>query len=222
MARVEVLLSDEHLAAVSKPSGLFVHRTNLAPDRDVLLQRVRDHFGRRVNAVHRIDRATSGVVIFAFDPVTTAGCAQALAAGTKTYVGLVRGVVEPRGVFDRPLGHPDTRVPQDARTEFERVGVVAQRHSLVRFSLKTGRRHQIRRHLNHAGHHLIGDTRYGKGGINRWFRSTYELPRMALHAERVIFEHPRTGQRLDVRAPLPDDLEGFFGRLPGFDPSWLD
>lgn len=218
---MDFLHDDDTLVAVDKPPGLLVHRTHLAPDRDVLLQRVRNAVRQHVFAVHRLDRQTSGVVLFAKSAEAASTMQVALQESVKQYVGLTRGIMPDSGVMDRALSHPETRRPQSARTDFTRLGVVAERNSLVRFTLHTGRHHQIRRHLAHAGHHLIGDVKYGKGKTNRFFRETYGLPRMALHAESITLVHPRTQQTLTVRAVLAPDLVAFFERLPGYDAAMI-
>ena len=116
---------------------------------------------------------------------------------------------------DRPLtGEHGNKQP--ASSEFERIAEFS-RCSLLRVRITTGRRHQIRRHLDGLAHQIIGDTTYGKGRINQWFRENYGLPRMFLHAARLAVAHPATGEPLDLRAPLPDDLRAFLTRLPDVD-----
>ena len=217
-----ILYRDERIVAVAKPAGIFVHRSALGPDRDVLLTRVRDLIGQRVHPLHRLDRATSGVVLFALDADAAARFQAALATAHKEYLGVVRGVLPEAGVWDRPLSHPKTKAPQEAVTEFERLAVVAEAHSLARFRLRTGRYHQIRRHLNHAGHHLVGDSTHGKGWLNRWFQVHHGLPRMALHALRLGLVDPDDGARLDFVAPVPADLRGFLTGLPGVSPGLIE
>ncbi len=208
-----ILHREAGLVVVDKPAGLLVHRTLLDPDRDVVVARARALLGGPVHAVHRLDRATSGVLLLALDPESARRWSEALAEADKRYLGVVRGALPERGVWDRPLSHPGHGGPQAAITEFERVAIVADgAASVARFTLRTGRHHQIRRHLNHAGHHLLGDSKHGKGWLNRDFRARYGLPRMALHAERIELPHP-DGGRLAVEAPLPEDLRGFLERL---------
>lgn len=214
---IPVLHLDEHLLAVDKPPGLLVHRTRAAADREALLQRVRDQLGRHLFPVHRLDRASSGVLLFALTSEAAAGLQRALAAedALKEYLVLCRGSTPAELTSERPLDE------RPARTSFEKLAE-ASRCSPLRARLGTGRRHQIRRHLAHLAHHVIGDTRYGKGRINSFFRATYGLPRLFLHARRLSVVHPATGQRLEVAAPLAPDLAAFLGRLPDLPPGLLE
>lgn len=203
---ITVLWSDAHLAVVDKPGGLLVHRSEEAPDRDVLLQRVARHFGTSVHAVQRLDRAASGAIVFAMGPEAARGAQEALAASDarKEYTLLVRGQPAEHWVVDRPL--TDERgIQREAKSEFWRVEQL-DRCAVLRARTYSGRRHQLRRHLAHCAHQVLGDTTHGKGRINRLFREIYALPRLFLHAAAVEFVHPFTDERLRVEAPLPADL----------------
>ena len=207
MSSVSVLWSDAHLAVVDKPGGLLVHRSEEAPDRDVLLQRVSRHFGCSVHAVQRLDRAASGVIVFALGPLAARGAQESLASpdARKEYILLVRGKPADHWVVDRPL--TDERgVKRDAKSEFWRIEQL-DRCAVVRARTFSGRRHQLRRHLAHCAHQVLGDTTHGKGRINRLFRETYALPRLFLHAAAVEFAHPFSSERLRIEAPLPEELE---------------
>lgn len=213
MPPLPVLYRDAWLIAVDKPSGLAVHR-GWAEDRVVALTRVRDLAGRHVHPVHRLDRATSGVLLFAFTGETTRRFQAELEAGRveKRYLALVRGIPPEEGVIDHPLprtpGGP--RVP--AVTEFRRLGVfergVFERYAWMEVVPRTGRLHQIRRHFKHISHPLIGDVRYGKGEHNRLFRERFGLHRLALHALELAFAHPEDGHAVRIVAPVPEDLAG--------------
>jgi tRNA pseudouridine65 synthase len=226
-AAAEIVYQDEHIVAVAKPVGVLVHATTLAPDRDVLLRRAREAAGGgALYPAHRLDRPTSGLVLFGTSPAAARGLQGALAHpdARKLYLVLARGVTPESLVMDRPLSRlRDDRddEPQPARTELRRLGVLAERHSLCVVRLATGRRHQIRRHLSHEAHQVIGDTKYGKSRINAWFRETYGLGRLALHAWRIELAHPFMGVRLVVDAPIPEDLGGPLARMPELDPGWL-
>jgi len=186
---VNILHRAERWAVADKPAGLFVHRTRLGPDRDVLLQRLRDQDGHRVTPVHRLDRPTSGAVVFGFDAEIVRRLQEALARSTtrKLYLALVRRPTAEELEVDRPLsagrGQPGPR--KQARTLFRRLAVLEDRFSLILARPTTGRRHQIRRHLAGLGHHVLGDVRYGKGRVNRELRERIGLGRMALHAWRL-------------------------------------
>ncbi|MEZ4224247.1 MAG: pseudouridine synthase [Polyangiaceae bacterium] len=209
----DILYRDEHLAAVNKPSGLSVHR-GWDADRDVLMARVRDALGIRVHPVHRIDRSASGVVLLALHAEAARQLGEQLArhAMVKTYVALVRGVPAESGVVDHPLPRREGGPRVESVTEFRRLDAFG-RYGLVLARPRTGRPHQIRRHLKHIACPLIGDVRYGKGEHNRLFRSDYGLSRLALHACELRLLHPVTGEALRLRAPLPEDLSAPFNAL---------
>jgi tRNA pseudouridine65 synthase len=206
---IEFLFADEHLVVVNKPSGLLVHR-GWDNDDDVALFRVRDALGARVDPVHRLDRGTSGALVFSRSKACTPKLAQAFEHGVveKTYLALVRGHMREdmaRIAYDIPRTEDGPRVP--AVTHVCTLGrSEADRCSLVEAKPETGRLHQIRRHLRHLSHPLIGDVRHGDGRINRHYRAIWNLSRLALHAERIAFDHPMTGVRLNLHAPMPADL----------------
>lgn len=204
---------DDRLAAFLKPSGLLVHR-GWGDDAVTALDLARRAVGARVYPVHRLDRATSGVLLFARDPASAAAMGRLFAEGAveKTYLALVRGVTPAEGVIDHPVpgteGGP--RVP--AVTAFRRRHVV-DRWSIVEARPQTGRLHQIRRHLKHISHPIVGDVNYGKGDVNRLFRERFGLFRLALHAAQISFAHPFTGEVATITAALPDDLRGPFEQM---------
>lgn len=205
---ISLLCVDDHVAVADKPSGLLVHR-GWANDDDVAMFRVRDALGQHVHPVHRLDRGTSGALLFARTREAAAALARAFEEGRvdKRYLALVRGVPPDEGVIDHaiPRSEGGPRVP--AVTRFARVArSEVDRCSLVLAAPETGRLHQIRRHLRHVGHPLVGDVTYGSGVINRHYRATYALHRLALHAYRLAFDHPVTGARVVVTAPVPEDL----------------
>jgi len=205
---LEVLYLDEHLVVVNKPSGLLVHR-GWGADSDVALTRVRDALGERVNPVHRLDRATSGALVFARTAEATSGLGAMFAEGQvrKTYRALVRGVPPQEGVIDSPVPQTEDGPRVAAVTRYRLLGPSdRERCSMVEAIPETGRLHQIRRHLKHLGHPLIGDVNYGRGELNRHYRASYGLHRLALHACTIAFAHPVSGTALRLVAPMPDDL----------------
>lgn len=221
MPDIELLHVDAHVVIANKPSGLLVHR-GWDDDDDVALFRVRDAIGQRVHPLHRLDRGTSGALVFARDPVTAAALAAAFAEGRigKEYVALVRGVPPDEGVVDYAIPKSEDGPRVAAVTRFRRLGASpVDRCSLVLAMPETGRLHQVRRHLRHITHPLVGDVRYGVGAINRHYRATYELHRLALHAWRIGFTHPVTGERLDVTAKPPEDLHLALEKL-GLADAW--
>lgn len=224
-----ILYRDEYLVAIAKPSGLLVHRSALDPHETTnAVQELRRQLGVYVYPAHRLDRATSGVLLFALDPATLAalGAAFETRAVEKRYLAVVRGWPPAEGFVDHPLprlvddADPRTQalpdVPQPARTNFLRLAtaelpVRVDRYPTTRYSLLaveplTGRRHQIRRHLKHAGHPIVGDTTYGQGRHNRLFRERLDCHRLLLAARSLTLAHPVTGARLHVEAPLAADF----------------
>lgn len=202
---VPVLYRDARVVVVDKPSGVASHR-GWADDDDALLQRTRDTVGAWVWLVNRLDRGTSGAVVFALDAAAAAALGDAFTTGavTKTYLALTRGHPPEHLVIDHPVPRREGAERVDAVTEIRRLETFG-RYAWVEARPRTGRLHQIRRHLKHISCPLIGDVRYGKGEHNRLFRERFDLHRLALHAARVIAPHP-DGGTLDVTAPLAPDL----------------
>jgi len=203
----QILYQDESCAVVDKPSGMIVHRGWANDDQD-LMRLTRDALGRYVYPLHRLDRGASGAVLFALDESAARTLNRAFAAGEidKRYLALTRGHPPESGIVDHPIPRApgEERVP--AQTGYQRLGTF-ERYALVLALPKTGRLHQIRRHLKHLSCPLIGDVRYGKGEHNRWFREHYAFDRLALHAAALRFAHPRTGASITVRAPLSGSFE---------------
>jgi tRNA pseudouridine65 synthase len=215
-----VVHQDEHLLVVNKPSGILVHR-GWGDDSVVAMTLARDLAGRWVYPVHRLDRGTSGVLLFALDP-SIARALQELFEGReieKTYLALVRGVPADELEIDHPIPRTEDGPRVEARTRVRRL-FTRDRYSWVEARPETGRLHQVRKHLKHATHPIIGDVRYGKGEHNRLFRSEYGLHRLALHASTLKLPHPVTREPLTLQAPLPPDLLDPLRRW-GLDPHTL-
>ena len=193
----------------------MVHDSALARgETDFAADRLREQFGRPIFLVHRLDRATSGCLLLAFDRETASMLGKTLMARDveKDYLAVCRGWPEERFTVDYPLdGGPGKPLKKPAITEFERLatceldfpsaGFPTSRYALLRATPLTGRFRQIRRHLKHLSHHLVGDTSHGDGRHNRAFRML-GIHRMLLHAERLAFAHPVSGERIEARAPL--------------------
>lgn len=205
---IDILFVDAHVVVANKPSGLLVHR-GMDNDDDVAMFRVRDAIGERVHPLHRLDRGTSGALLFARSREAAATLSRAFEEGRvdKRYLALVRGTPPESGTIDHaiPKDEGGPRVP--AVTRFRLVArSTVDRCSLVLAMPQTGRLHQVRRHLRHINHPLVGDVTHGSGEINRHYRATYALHRLALHASFLAFEHPVTAARVEVSAPVPEDL----------------
>ena len=213
VSALQLIYRDDRLAAFAKPSGLLVHR-GWGDDDVVAVDLVREAMGGRVHPVHRLDRATSGVLLFALDRESAAAVGGMFERGSihKTYFALVRGVAPEEGVIDHPIPRTEDGPRVPAVTAFRRRHVF-ERWSIVEARPATGRLHQIRRHLKHISHPIVGDVNYGKGEINRLFRERFELRRLALHAAELRFEHPFGGGTVVIRAALPEDLREPFGKM---------
>src|SRR5688572_9153390 len=213
---LDVLFADDALAVVNKPAGLMVHDSALARgETDFAADRLREQFGKPIFLVHRLDRATSGCLLLAFDRDTASALGRQLMdlGFAKDYLAVCRGWPQPEyGVIDHPLdGGPGKPQKKPAQTRYETIATAevdwpstqhaTSRYALLRCSPLTGRFRQIRRHLKHLHHHLVGDTSHGDGRHNLAFRMR-GVHRMLLHAERLAFTHPRDGRRVDVHAPV--------------------
>jgi len=222
---IEILYRDDSLVIVNKPSGLLVHKSPIdRHEKRFALQEVRNQIGRYVYPVHRLDKPTSGVLVFALNEETAKSLSYAFRHGEveKTYIAVVRGYTEMSGMIDHPLKQMlDTKAQkkagvtkeeQEAITYYRRLATVelpypvsrypVARYSLVMLSPKTGRKHQLRRHMKHIFHPIVGDTKHGRGEHNRLFREKFNSGRLLLHAFEVSFVHPTTKEHLSVKAGL--------------------
>jgi tRNA pseudouridine65 synthase len=199
---LEIIYKDNYLVAVNKPHGLLVHRTKLAQDADVFaLQLLRKRLGRRVYPCHRIDRKTSGVLLFALEKNTNRLMMEKFSSGQvrKKYLAIVRGFTCEEGLIDYPI-KSDTGSEQQAQTKYctiEKIEIEepfgkfpTSRYSLVEVIPLTGRMHQIRKHFAHIFHPIIGDRPYGCNKQNRFFKERWNMTTMMLHAYSVEFFHP--------------------------------
>ena len=228
-----ILYSDDTIVVVNKPSGLLVHRSPIdRHETRFAVQMLRDQLGRRVYPVHRLDKGTSGALAFALDREAARSLAEAFASHdvVKTYLAIVRGWPEETGEIDHPLGavsdeyapSADTG-PKASRTLFRRLEAVelphrvdrypTTRYSLLELRPDTGRRHQLRRHLAHVSHPIIGDSTYGKGRHNRLFAELFGVQRLLLACVGLVFAHPRSGQALRIEAAPGEDFESVVLRL---------
>jgi len=192
-----IIYRDERCVVVDKPSGLATHR-GWDQSEDVLLQRVRDAVNKYVYPVHRLDRGASGCVLFALDQDAARLFSQAWPEAQKRYLAITRGHPPETVEIDHAIDDKDAQTSVIRRETFGRYALVEARP-------KTGRLHQIRRHLKHIACPLIGDVRYGKGEHNRIFRTQHDLHRLALHSISLRVPHP-DGSELFAESPLAEDL----------------
>ncbi len=237
---LEILYRDDYLVAINKPSGLLVHRSPIdRHETRFAIQELRDQIGQFVYPVHRLDKPTSGVLLFTLDKESAKLMSeQFLARETKKrYIAVVRGYTEESGVIEHALVEKLDKIAdknvnkdkeaQEATTEYERLATVEvdfavgkydkTRYSLVKLLPKTGRKHQLRRHMKHISHHILGDTKYGRGEHNKFVRETYNCHRLLLHAIELQIKHPYTGDILNIKAPLDDTFKSMFNYF-----SWRD
>lgn len=210
---VTVLYEDEWLIAVDKPGGIVVHKTPGAPAGKPLLQEVRDQVGSHVYPIHRLDRGTSGVMLFgkSSEIASLAGKAFMERSVSKTYLALVRGWTEEEGLIDYPLSadEHDDRM-KDCQTAYKRLAITelnqpigryeTARYSLVEVQPVTGRWRQIRRHFSHLRHPIINDVQHGDRHHNHFFRGEWGIMNLCLSAVRLELAHPITGEALALKA----------------------
>ena len=213
--KLEIVHEDEQLIVINKPAGLLVHRTKIARDvQEFALQLLRDQVGYQVFPIHRLDRKTSGILLFAkqkefvhpFQLVLQDQKTQ------KRYVAIVRGYFPESITVDHPLLNDEGK-KQDALTQFNLLKHTevllpfgkfnTSRYSLIEAFPQSGRMHQIRKHLNHLRHPIIGDRPHGCNKQNALFLKEYGLKKMLLHAESIHFSHPFTDKIIEVKAALP-------------------
>lgn len=220
-----ILYQDAHYVAVDKPPGLLVHRTQLSGSDDAALQRLRNQLRQRVYPIHRLDRPTSGILLFALSPEAARPLADAFEHRRveKRYLAVCRGWPPEDGRIDSPLREDKDAEPQPAATRYRRLATVelpipisrypAARYALLDIWPETGRRHQIRKHMAHIRHPLIGDTSHGEGRHNRLFREHLRFAWLLLRADGLRFRHPFTGEDVTIEAALPEPLHRLFLRL---------
>ena len=233
---------DPWLLAVHKPAGLLVHRSPIdRHETEFALQYARAlNGGEHVYPVHRLDRPTSGLLLFARDPDTARAVGQAMMAGevAKTYLAVVRGWAPESGVIDHPLREePDDKRKKhelqpvrDAVTHYRRLAtteipVAIERYPTSRYSLmelqpKTGRKHQLRRHMKHISHPIIGDANHGRGRHNRYFAERFGEGRLMLAATNLTFRHPVNGDLVSLYASPERSFRTVLGLFEDIAEDW--
>lgn len=209
---LEIIYLDENLVAINKPHAMLVHRSAIAREASVFaMQTLRDQLGRHVYPIHRIDRKTGGVLLFALNTEVQRLMMRKFAERQieKEYLAIVRGYIPLKGSINYPLRRENGQL-QEALTHYQclahtEIDVPYGRYNTSRYSLikaipVTGRMHQIRKHLAHIFHPIIADRPHGCNKQNKLFKQKWGMDTMMLHANTLTFIHPITKTKVSVRA----------------------
>jgi tRNA pseudouridine65 synthase len=233
---LSILWRDEQIVVIDKPPNLLVHRSEIdRHETRFAIQILRDQIGQRVWPAHRLDRGTSGVLLFGLSAEIASTLGKQFAASTvaKRYLAVVRGHPPLAGSIDHPLsrqrddyefrGERSSDAAQPALTHYRRLGDIelpvavdrypSSRYALLELEPVTGRRHQLRRHLKHIAHPIIGDATYGKGRHNRYFAEHLGCRRLLLACTQLSFDHPLSGERLQTKAPVSGEFADLLARF---------
>jgi len=215
---LEIVYQDDHLIAINKPHGLLVHRSSIANDaKEFALQLLRDQVERHVSPVHRLDRKTGGLLLFAFEKEVEIAMQKQFQNGEveKKYLAVLRGYAPDEMDIDYPLAKENGTV-QEAFTSFitlkrAELDVAFGKHPTSRYSLveaapTTGRMHQLRKHFAHIFYPIIGDRKHGCNKQNKFFKEQWEMTTMLLHASELKFKHPVTGVNVHLSADVQDEF----------------
>lgn len=215
---LEIVYQDDYLIAINKPHGLLVHRSSIAKDvTEFALQSLKSQVGKHVSPVHRLDRKTSGVLLFATDKEAEVAMHHKFMNGEveKKYLAIVRGYSPDSMEIDYPL-LKENGILQEAFTAFTtlkraELNIPLGKHSTSRYSLieakpTTGRMHQLRKHFAHIFHPIIGDRKHGCNKQNRFFKDQWGMTTMLLHASQLRFEHPITKHEIYISAGIQDEF----------------
>ncbi len=226
---LEIIYQDEDLVVINKPHGLLVHRSPIAADAtEFAIQILRDQIGQRVTPVHRLDRKTSGILVFALTDEANKHLNMQFMDGTvqKKYLAIVRGYTANEELIDYPLKKENGSM-QEALTHYRTLQRVelpialgnhpTQRYSLIEVAPKTGRLHQIRKHMDHLRHPIIGDRPHGCNKQNKLFKERWSVYTMQLHASEIEFEHPKSGNIIKIEASMQEEMQRVY-KILGFEP----
>ena len=215
---LEIVYQDDHLIAINKPHGLLVHRSSIANDaKEFALQLLRDQVNRHVSPVHRLDRKTGGLLLFAFEKEVEIAMQQQFMNGEvqKKYLAVLRGHTPDQLDIDYPLARENGTI-QEAFTSFVTLKRAeldiafgkhpTSRYSLVEASPTTGRMHQLRKHFAHIFYPIIGDRKHGCNKQNKFFKEQWGMTTMLLHASELTFIHPVTHKEVHLQAAVQSEF----------------
>ena len=236
---LEIIYIDDHLVAIHKPHALLVHKSPIDRNETRYAMKIlRDQLGKWVYPAHRLDKPTSGLLLFSFDSDTARALGEQFEQRhvEKRYQALVRGYTPDSGCIDHALKEiadfkdqqalADSKPAKEARTRYQTLHryelpysdgrFPSSRYSFIELTPETGRKHQLRRHLKHISHPIIGDVKYGKGPHNRLFRDKFEIQRLLLASIFLAFDHPHTGERLALSCTLAPEFQTLLESLDAF------
>lgn len=219
--KLEILYQDDYCIAINKPNGLLVHRTHMdAQETLFAMQLLRDQIGgQHVYPIHRLDKATSGLLLFGLNKEIASHLNEQFRERQvkKTYLAITRGYAPENGTIEKPLPKSEGKPPVPSKTDFKRLATIelplavgrypTARYSLVEAYPYTGRWRQIRLHLRHLRHPIIGDKRRGDRDHNAFFKSHFDCDSLLLHSQSLTFQHPIYKKEMTVHAPLIGDFK---------------
>ena len=222
---LEIIFEDQYLIAVNKPGKILVHSTSLDKYENVNVQDLlSESLGYRVFPLHRLDKATSGVLLFSKDQNFNKKLHVIFRESSteKEYLAICRGHSEISGIIEKPIRNPERpkSIPKSATTVFERLATAelpvpvsrypSSRYSLLKLTPRTGRTHQLRMHMAHMRNYIIGDTKHGERHHNKVFKELHKLDCMFLHCSRLMFSHPIDGKKTEIVAKPDENWEKCF------------
>ncbi|MDH5474858.1 MAG: pseudouridine synthase [Cyclobacteriaceae bacterium] len=230
--KLDILYKDNYMVAINKPHGLLVHRSSIAKDAsEFAMQMLRDQINEHVYTIHRLDRKTGGVLLFALNEYTHKAMQKQFAENKikKIYKAIVRGYTEHEGEIDYPLKREDGKI-QEAYTAYKtlqqtEINISSGNHNTSRYSFvevypQTGRMHQIRKHFAHILHPIIADRPHGCNKQNKMFKEKFNMQTMLLHAASVNFIHPDTGENIIIKTGIQSEFMRMIHELE-FDTSTI-
>ncbi|MBL4594030.1 MAG: pseudouridine synthase [Flavobacteriales bacterium] len=224
VSTIEIIYEDEYMVVINKPNNFLIHQSHYARNikETTLIQFLQQQLGYPIYPVHRLDRKTSGIMILIKNKDIVAQF-QALFTDNsiqKTYYAIVRGFSNKSGVIDSPVKNDDTGVYKDAITHYKSIEQIElaipvhpyehSRYSLIKLAPKTGRMHQLRKHLNKISHPIVGDYKYGDRFHNRMFETEFRCEYLFLHAFSLDFIHPISKEKCHFEAKFPFDWHRIF------------